>query len=147
MTVQFVQRAGPTSHMTIAAFDGAEPLLSQGQLRLSTEVPERERDERLSNGIALPTPGEHQPAGRLDRLEDAGHRDHALRRIHDQAIAATDLWLEQLDLAVHAFRPDPCLELLEIQPGREYPRGRRVEDAGDLQHRVGGRSNHRSFPF
>src|SRR5215216_361082 len=98
MALQLVQRAVPAPHMPVAALDGAKALLPQGQLRLLAELPEGERDERLSDGIALPAPSEDQSARWLDRPEDAGHRDRAPWRIHDEAVAAADPRLEQLDV-------------------------------------------------
>src|SRR6266542_1809187 len=146
MTFQLVQCAVPAPPMTIAAFDGAKSFLPQGQFRLPAELPEGERNERLPDRIALPAPSEDQTAGWLDRPEDTGHRDHAPRRVHDQAVAAADLRFEQLDIAIYALRTDPRLPLTAIQPGCEHPRGRSVEDARDLQHHVVGRSDHRPFP-
>src|ERR1044071_5605698 len=105
--------------MAIPAFDGAKALLPQGQLRLAVELPEGERDQRLPDGIALPAPGEDQAARGLDRPEDTRHRDHALRRVHDEAVAAADLRLEQLHVAVDALGADPRPELTEIEPGGE----------------------------
>lgn len=73
MTGQFVQSAVPPFRMSIAVFNSAKAFLAQRQLRLASQVFERDRDERLSLVIALPSPGEDQALRLVDRPEDAGN--------------------------------------------------------------------------
>src|ERR1700722_4814163 len=148
MAGQLVQCAVPARPVRVAVFNRAKALLTQGQFGLSAEIIERDGDERLPRLIAFPAPGEGETPGRLYHLEDAGHGDHAsVGHAHYHAIAAADAGLEQRNLAMRAFGSDPGLPFLPGQPGVEDARGRRVEDARDLQNRIFRRHGHGFFPF
>jgi len=52
--------------------------------------------------------------------------------VHSEAITSADARFEEGNLSVDAFRANPALPFLPIQPGIEDLGGRRVENTGDL---------------
>src|ERR1700722_12001395 len=138
-----VQRAAPSALMRVASSDRFEDRVMQRKPGLAAKILEQQCQCRLrTSWIPLrigPAPDHHQPLRRNDFAIDSLRPMIVLvRPAHVDAIRAARTQIVFKNRAGETFWTPPSRHVLGFGPCFEHKAARRIEDALDLQHAIGG---------
>src|SRR5262249_40036786 len=130
---ELLEGARPPELVAVAALAVREVLVEQCHLGFLADRTEIQRDEDFVL-LVLPGPGEHEAIGAVYRPEGAGDDGvGAVWRAHEDLVASSGAWLEQLRLSINALRSYPFRDAIRVEPGAEDLLRRGVEDLLHLE--------------